>query len=103
MTPLDRGFNRINNRLIACATAIIARNVLTDFFPARDMHFLHQGSRSKQHAGCAKAALHRVVLKKGLLKDGKFTTVGQCLNGLDLPALSLNRQHEAAANQFTID
>ena len=64
---------------------------------------LQQILRRRDHAGRAIAALQRVALLERGLQIGDLARVGQALDGLDLGAVALHRQHQAAAHDLAVD
>ena len=58
--------------------------------------------RGREHAGRAIAALQRVALLERRLQVGDFAGIRQALDGLDLGAVALHRQHQAAAHDLAV-
>src|ERR1044072_8844637 len=59
---LRDGFDRIDDRLIAGATAVIPGNMLADCVATGHAALCEQILRGQQHRGCAEATLQRVAL-----------------------------------------
>jgi hypothetical protein len=55
------------------------------------------------HAGCAEAALHRIVLDEGLLDGMERLAVRQSLDGGDLTASRIERQGHAARGYLAVE
>ena len=90
--------DRVHDRLVSGAAAVIAREVLADSLARGAGIIRDEVLRRDQHAGRAEAALQRVPAVEGLLPLGELAGVRQALDGVDTPAVGLHREHEAAAN-----
>ena len=81
---LRHRLDRIDDRLIAGAAAVVAGDVLADFLAARHAAVAQQLLRGQQHAGRAEAALQRVALLERGLQVGDLAGIRHALDGLDL-------------------
>src|SRR5512143_2938676 len=76
--------------------------MLADFVAARDATSLEEILRGGKHAGRAIAALQGVPLLERRLQIGDFAGIRQSFDCLDLGAVALHRQHQAATHDFAI-
>src|SRR6185295_4633112 len=67
---LRDGFDRIDDRLIAGAAAVVPRNMLADCVATGHAALGEQVLRGEQHRRRAEAALQRVALAEGVLQVG---------------------------------
>src|SRR6516164_226029 len=100
---LRHRLDRIDDGLIAGATAVIAREMGTDLFAARNAAAGQQFLRGEQHARRAVAALQGVARNERPLQIGDLVRIGHAFDGVDARAVALHRQHQAAAHHHAVD
>src|SRR5712664_4645549 len=99
----DRGrLYRLDDPLVARATAEHRGEALTDLGLGGSGIGLEQVERREQHAGRAEATLKAVVLVKGLLERMRRTILAQPLDGEHLDPVRLNGQHQARAGRLSV-
>src|SRR5205807_5626780 len=91
------GLDRIDDRLVAGAAAIIAGQMRADLRSRRNAAGAQQFLRAEQHARRAKAALQGIAADECLLQVGDLAAVGHAFDGFDARAVALHRQDKAAA------
>ena len=96
-------FDRIDDRLIAGAAAVIAGHVRADRFAAGHAAARQKFLRADQHARRAEAALQRVAALERRLQIGDGAGIRQAFDGLDLGAVALHRENEAAAHDRAVE
>src|SRR5689334_6644618 len=89
---LRDGFDRIDDRLIAGAAAVVPGNMLADCVATGHAALGEQVLRGEQHRGRTEAALQRVTLAEGILQVRDIARVRHALDGLDLGTVALRRQ-----------
>ena len=97
-----RGLDRVDNGLVAGATAVIAGKMLADLLAVRLGLLLQQILRGHQHSRRAVTALQCIAIAKRGLQIGDLAAVGQSLDGLDRCAVRLHRQHQAGTNDLAV-
>src|SRR5215475_7414020 len=95
--------DRVDDRLIAGAAAVIAGEMRADLFAARNAATGEQFLRGQQHARRAIAALQGVARDERLLQIGDLVRIGDPFDGVDARAVALHRQHQAAAHHHAVD
>ena len=66
--------------------------------------FAQQSGSGNDEAGSAVAALQGSVVNKGLLDGRKVALlIGKALNGLEVLAVHLGGQHQAAVDQYAVN
>src|SRR5258708_6383135 len=88
-------FNRCDDIAVARAATKIAGNRLLDLLFSRFVFFAEQPVSRHEHAGCAVAALHRVVFPKRLLQRMQSLVLRQTFDGDDFVAVSLDGEDHA--------
>src|SRR5918996_3555417 len=103
--PHVRGgrLNRLDDVVVAGAAAQVALEPLADLGFGGRRVALHQVDRAHDHAGRAEAALQPVMLAERRLHRVQLAVLRQALDGGDLRALGLYREHGAALHRFAID
>ncbi len=64
---------------------------------------LQRVRRQHQEARRAEAALQAVVVDEGLLQRMQLLAVGEPFDGADLPAVGLDREHQAGADRLAVE
>ena len=100
---LGDGFDCVDNSLITGAAAVVARYMIANFLPAGHAAAADQVVRADQHAGRAETALQCVASPECILQVGDGAGIGQPLDGLDLRAVALHREHQAAAHNRAVN
>src|SRR5262249_16385607 len=100
---LRHRLHRIDDGLIAGAAAVIAGEMRTDVFAARNAAAAPQFLAGEQHALPAVAALQSVARDERLLQIGDLVGIGHAFDGVDARAVALHRQHQAAAHDHPVD
>src|SRR5690349_16904326 len=90
-----RGFDRVDDVLVAGATAEIAFEAVPDFLFSRVRIPFEQLSRGHDHAGRAEAALQAVLIPERLLDRMQVAVGGQAFDGGELAPIGLNGEHGA--------
>src|ERR1700761_8231504 len=94
----------LDDVLVAGAAADIARDAHADFLLGRRGIFRNQPMRAQNHAGRAEAALQAVHHAETFLQGGQRAVgVGDALDGHDVGALSLDREHGAGLHRHAVD
>src|SRR5688572_3405887 len=96
-------FYGVDDRLVAGAAAVIARDMRPYLFAGWLLAHAHQVLRRHQHAGRAEPALQRIFLVERLLQLCQLLAVRQALDGFHPAAIRLDREHQAAAHNFAVD
>src|ERR1700745_1888377 len=99
---LGDGFDRIDDRLVTGAPAVIAGKMFADHITARHPAARQKFLRADQHAGRAEAALQRVAPAKRVLQVGDDPGIGQALDRLYVGAIALHGKEQAAAHHRVI-
>src|SRR5262245_37239830 len=86
----------------AGAAAVVTGQEGTDLCAVHQLGLRQQLRAGHQHAGRAEAALQRVAVYERLLEVCNLAGVGQSLNGDNLRAVRLHRQHQAAAHDLAV-
>src|SRR6187397_636045 len=100
---LRDGFDRIDDRLIAGAAAVVPRNVLADCVATGYAALGKQVLRGEQHRRRAEAALQRVAPAERILQVGDVARVRHALDSLYRCAVALCRERETAAHDRTVE
>src|SRR5919106_1024570 len=95
--------DRIDDRLIAGAPAVVAGQVGADLGAGRVRPGREQLGRGEQHAGRAIAALQRVALEEGVLEVDDLAILGQALDGIDPQSVGLGGEHQTAAHDLPLN
>ena len=102
--PRLRGaLDRIDNRLIAGAAAIIAGKMLANLFAIRHRGLFQQILRRHQHSRRTEATLQGVAIAERCLQIGDLAAVGQPFDRFDRTALHLYRQNQTGAHDLAVD
>src|SRR2546427_4783187 len=96
------GFDRIDDRLVAGAAAVVAGEIFADALARRVRLVAQQRLRRHQDARRAETALQRVGEDEGALQLLDLARIGQALDRVHLAAVGLRREHEAGANDFAV-
>src|SRR5262245_11928204 len=95
--------NRLDNVVIACAAADVALELLSNGRLVRLTEAPYDIERHHHHAGRAITALKRVVFaERRLHRMERSAGWGQALNGCDLRALTLQREHRTRLHRQTV-
>src|SRR5215470_6671671 len=100
---LRHRLHRVDDGLIAGAAAVIAGEMRADLFAAWNAAAGQQLLRGQQHARRAIAALQGVARDERLLQVGDFVRISHAFDGVDVRAVALHRQHQAAAHHHAVD
>jgi hypothetical protein len=98
-----RGFDRIDNLVIARAAAEVPGEGGADLLPVGFLPPGQKGDRRQHHARRTEPALDRSVLRERRLDRMRLVGGADPLDGADGPALGLGGQHEAGQPGFPID
>src|SRR5438105_3663568 len=99
---MDDFLDGVDDRLVAGAAAVVARDMRANFVPARFATAAHEVLGGEQHAGRTEAALERVALVEGALQALELLRVGEALDRLDGAAVGLHGEHQAAAHDVAV-
>ena len=95
--------DRVNNRLVTGAAAVIATDFVADLL-ARGRAIARQQFRGgQQHSGRAKAALQRVSLYECFLQIADLAIGRQSFDADDVPAVGLDRKRQASAHDDAVE
>src|ERR1700730_2937951 len=97
------GFHRVDDVLVAGATAQIAVQAVTDLFLARLGIALDNLLDRHDHAGRAETALQPVLVPKGFLYGVQLAVSRQTFDGENIAAVRLHRKHGATLDRFAVD
>src|SRR6266576_301096 len=97
-----RLFDRRDDVAVSCAAAEVAGDRLLDLYFGRFVSFAKQPVCRHEHAGCAVAALHRVVFPKRFLQWMQSLVLRQTFDGDDFVAVRLNGVHHARLHRVAI-
>ncbi len=98
-----RRLHRADDLVVAGAPAEVAGQPVADFGFGRIGIALEQRACGDQDAGRTDAALRAVELKELLLQRMQLVALGHALDGVDLGAVGLDREHEARADHGAVD
>jgi len=87
---------------IACATAEVAFDAMSDFFAGGSGGFSEQLDASHDHAGSAVAALETVTFPKAFLDGMKFAVLSETFDGGDFQAVGLDGEHCARLYRLAV-
>ena len=99
---LRRSHDRLNDGVVTRATAVVPAESFTDSDRVRMGLTLQQRMGRQEHARRAESALQRVFLAERVLKMGESPALGQAFDRLDLRALGLDSEHQAATDEAAI-
>ena len=88
---------------IAAAPAQVAGQVLLDLVRCGIRVLLQEGFAGQDEARCAETALQSVAVHERLLHRREPAVLGQALDGGDLRAFGLHREHETRAHGTPVD
>ena len=97
------GAHRLDDVLVAGAAAEVGREHVEQLLVADVRLALEHVDREHQEARRAEAALQAVMIDEGLLQRMQRVAVGEPLDGADLPALRLHREHQAGAHGDVVE
>ena len=97
------GTHRLDDVLVAGAAAEIGREHVEQLVVADVRIVLQRVRRQHQEARRAEAALQAVVVDEGLLQRMQLLAVGEPFDGADLPAVGLDREHQAGADRLAVE
>src|SRR5262245_55489887 len=100
---LRHGFDRVDDRLIPRAAAVVSRQVLADRLARRHAAAAQQLLRGQQHARRAVAALQRVAPLERVLQVGDLARIGDAFDGLHARAVALGGERQAAAHDDAVE
>src|SRR4029453_6329644 len=98
----QRRLDGIDNGVEAGAAAVVTGQEGTDLCAVHQLGLRQQLRARHEHAGRAETALQRVAVYERLLEVCNLAGVGQSLNGDNLRAVRLHRQHQAAAHDLAV-
>src|SRR5688572_16414544 len=95
-------FDRFEDLLVSGAAAKIPRNRLLDALARRLRLLLEQCFRRHEDSGRAVAALRGAQVGEGGLQWMELRAVGEAFDGIDPPALTVERKHQAGKLRFAV-
>ena len=100
---LRRQFDRVNDVLVASATAEISRDGLANLWFSWVGVFFQKWHQGHQKARCAEATLHAVGFPERFLQGMQVVWSSQSLDSEDLVSVSLHGEHQARADRLSIE
>src|SRR3989454_574192 len=100
---LGNGFDRIDDRLVAGAAAVVAGEIFADALARRVRLVAQKRLRRHEDARRAETALQRVGEHEGALQLLDLARVGQALDRVHLAAVGLRGEHETGAHDLAVD
>src|SRR5262249_30366641 len=94
---------RVGDRPMPGAAAVIAWEMRADLFAAWSAAAGQQFLRGQQHARRAIAALQGVARDERLLQVGDLVRISHAFDSVEVRAVALHRQHQAAAHHHAVD
>ncbi len=95
--------HRLDDVLVAGAAAEVGRQHVEQLVVADVRIVLQRVRRQHQEARRAEAALQAVVIDEGLLQRMQRLAIGEPFDGADLPAVGLDREHQAGADRLAVE
>lgn len=96
------GFNGLDDLMIPCAPAQVARNRVFDLLSGRGRVFLEKRFRRHQDPGRTKPTLHRSVIDEGSLKRVKPIPIPETFDGQDFFSLHFGSQDQTGVHRSPI-